>query len=225
MRKIINTIRSIIWRILGIDFNKMRSTVDIARADSLVDQLDWIKMGTHSFSNGARAERFAETEGLTIGKYCSIAWDVFFLTGAGIHSPYTVSTFPFIDHLHDEDETVTIGEESLTVSAWNHRMAYTNGPITLGNDVWISMRAIIQSGVTIGDGAVILANAVVTKDIPPYAIAGGVPAQVVKYRFATDVIEQLQRIAWWDWPEDTIRDREADFYLPVIEFIEKYRTS
>lgn len=225
MRKIINIIRSLIWRVLGIDYQKMRGTLAMVRADSLIDRTDWVRMGAHSFSNGARAERFAENEALTIGKYCSIAWDVFFLTGAGIHNHHNVSTFPFIDHLHAEEDVITLNKESLTVREWNERMAYTSGPITVGNDVWISMRAIIQSGVTIGDGAVILANAVVTKDVPPYAIAGGVPAKVVRYRFAPEIIQQLLNIAWWDWPEETIRTREADFYLPVEEFIKKYKTT
>ena len=222
MKKIINAIRKILWHILGIDFNMMRGTVDMVRPDSFLDRTQWVTMGDHSFSNGARAERFAETEALSIGKYCSIAWGVYFLTGAGIHNLHNVSTFPFIDHLHKEDEIITLNGESRTVAEWNECMSVSKGPINVGNDVWISMNAIIQSGVNIGNGAVILANAVVTKDIPPFAIAGGVPAKVIGYRFEPEIIAQLEKIAWWDWPETTIRAREADFYLPVEEYIQKY---
>lgn len=82
------------------------------------------------------------------------------------------------------------------------RLLYSTfkGDIIIGNDVWIGMDARIMSGVTIGDGAVIGTGAIVTKDIPPYAIVGGVPAKVLKYRFSQDVIEKLLKIKWWDWP-------------------------
>ncbi|TGV65023.1 CatB-related O-acetyltransferase, partial [Mesorhizobium sp. M00.F.Ca.ET.158.01.1.1] len=81
------------------------------------------------------------------------------------------------------------------------------GPITVGHDVWIGARAIILSGVTIGNGAVIGAGAIVTGGIPPYAIAVGNPARILRYRFAPDVIDRLQSLKWWDWSDDLIRTR------------------
>ena len=75
-------------------------------------------------------------------------------------------------------------------------------PTVIGNDVWIGYEAVIMAGVTIGDGAVIGARAVVTKDVPPYTIVGGVPAKPIRRRFPEDVISDLLKIRWWDWPEE-----------------------
>jgi len=74
----------------------------------------------------------------------------------------------------------------------------------IGNDVWLGRNSLVLSGVTIGDGAVVAAGAVVTSDIPAYAIAGGVPAKVIRYRFTPEQIAALLRIRWWDWPDEAI---------------------
>ncbi len=84
--------------------------------------------------------------------------------------------------------------------AWDKK-----GDIVIGNDVWIGYEAVIMVGVTIGDGAVIGARAVVTKDVPPYTIVGGVPAKPIRRRFPEDVISDLLKIRWWDWPEEKIQ--------------------
>lgn len=86
-------------------------------------------------------------------------------------------------------------------------MPYTNGDIIIGNDVWIGTNAIILSGVTIGHGAIIAAGAVVTKDVPSYAIVGGNPAKIIKFRFNEAKIKELIEIKWWDWDEDKIRQQ------------------
>ena len=91
----------------------------------------------------------------------------------------------------------------------------------IGNDVWVGANAIIISGVKIGDGAVIGAGAVVTKDVPPYAIVGGVPAKIIKYRFPKDKIDALLKIKWWDWSDKLIAERCRDF-LDIDIFINKY---
>lgn len=82
----------------------------------------------------------------------------------------------------------------------------------IGNDVWIDMNAIVMRGVKIGDGAVIAAGAVVTKDVAPYSIVGGNPAKLIKYRFTEEVIGKLLEIKWWDWDEEKIRRNSAIFY-------------
>lgn len=92
----------------------------------------------------------------------------------------------------------------------------------IGNDVWIGANAIILQGVTIGDGAIIAAGAVVTKDVPPYAIVGGVPAKVIKYRFSDEVILKLLQIKWWDKPEEWIIQKLEKFtdVSGFVKFVE-----
>ena len=97
-------------------------------------------------------------------------------------------------------------------------------PIKIGNDVWIGVEAMILDGVTIGDGAVIGARTVVTKDIPPYAIAVGVPAKIVKYRFEQEVINRLLEIKWWDFSDDKI-DAHIEFFREpeiTLEIMNRY---
>ena len=95
--------------------------------------------------------------------------------------------------------------------------------VTLGNDVWIGHGAVILPGVTIGTGAGIGAGAVVSKDVVPFAIVGGVPAKVIRYRFPENVQEQLMNLAWWDWPREKLETALPDFRrLSAEEFCEKY---
>ncbi|MFJ7933972.1 DapH/DapD/GlmU-related protein [Sporosarcina sp. NPDC096371] len=93
---------------------------------------------------------------------------------------------------------------------------------TIGHDTWIGHGAIIQPGVTVGDGAIVGSGAIVTKDVPPYAIVVGVPSQIIKYRFPAETIAALQRIQWWDWSYETIKERMKDFHCDIGQFIEKY---
>lgn len=122
-----------------------------------------------------------------IGKFCSIGPEC--LIGLGKHpSTRYVSTHPAF---------FSTGKQAqMTFSDKNYFKQYER--IEIGNDVWIGARAIILDGVSIGDGAIVAAGAVVTKDIPAYAVAGGVPARVIKYRFSTEQIKHLLAIRWWD---------------------------
>lgn len=86
-------------------------------------------------------------------------------------------------------------EKSNVSDAWDNK-----GDIIIGNDVWIGYEAIIMAGVHIGDGAIIATRAVVTKDIPPYTIVGGIPANPIRKRFSDDIIQKLEILKWWDWP-------------------------
>lgn len=96
--------------------------------------------------------------------------------------------------------------------------------VVIGHDVWIGHGVIVLPGVTVGDGAVLAAGAVVTKDVAPYSIVGGVPAKRLRSRFTDSVVNELQRIAWWDWPLEAIIERLKDFQQDDIEaFCEKYR--
>lgn len=132
---------------------------------------------------------------LTIGKFSSIACGAKFLFTSANHALGALSTYTF--PIFFEEWDLPRGE---VASAWDNR-----GGIAVGNDVWIGFEAVILSGVTIGDGAIIGARAVVTKDVPPYTIVGGVPAKTIRRRFDDSTIAALEAIRWWDWEEARIR--------------------
>ena len=131
---------------------------------------------------------------LLIGRFCSIACGVKFLFTSANHTLKSLSTYPFPIFFEEWGLDV----ENIT-TAWDNK-----GDIVIGNDVWIGYEAVIFSGVTIGDGAVIGARAVVTKDVPPYTIVGGVPAKVIRRRFPDETISRLLDLKWWNWPEERI---------------------
>ena len=133
-------------------------------------------------------------ERLVIGKFCSIACGAKFLFNSANHALGSLSTYTFTLFFEEWGTDV----ENLT-AAWDNR-----GDIVVGNDVWIGYEAVILAGVTIGDGAVIGARAVVTKDVPPYTIVGGVPARPIRKRFSDENIARLLELKWWDWPEERI---------------------
>lgn len=132
---------------------------------------------------------------LIIGKFCSIACKAKFLMTSGNHTMISLSTYTF--PIFYEEWGLDV---SLLTDAWDNK-----GDIVIGNDVWIGYDAIIMSGVTIGDGAIIGTRAIVTNDVPPYTIVGGIPAKVIKKRFRDDIILKLLKIKWWDWPYEKIK--------------------
>ena len=133
-------------------------------------------------------------EKLIIGKFCSIACGTKFLFNCANHTLKSLSTYTF-PLFYEEWEL----EKSNITTAWDNK-----GNIIIGNDVWIDYEAVIMAGVHIGDGAIIAARAVVTKDVPPYTIVGGTPAKEIRKRFDAEVIEQLLIQKWWDWSTDKI---------------------
>ena len=96
-----------------------------------------------------------------------------------------------------------------------------DAPCTIDNDVWIGRNAIIMNGVKIADGAIIASGAIVTKDIPAYAIVAGVPAKIIKYRFDQSTIDKLLKLKWWNYPEDFLANLNYDNINDVIEQLEK----
>lgn len=140
-------------------------------------------------------------ERLVIGKFCSIACGTKFLFNCANHTLKSLSTYTF-PLFYEEWEL----EKSNITTAWDNK-----GDIVIGNDVWIGYETVIMAGVHIGDGAIIAAHAVVTKDVPPYTIVGGTPAKEIRKRFDADTIQQLLKLKWWDWSTDEIRQ-----YLPYI---------
>ena len=129
---------------------------------------------------------------LIIGKFCSIACGAKFLFNSANHTLSSLSTYPF--PLFFEEWNL---DKKNVAQSWDNK-----GDIIIGNDVWIGYEAVILAGVSIGDGAIIGARAVVTKDVPPYTI--GVPAKSIKKRFSDETISSLLSIQWWNWSKEKI---------------------
>ena len=133
---------------------------------------------------------------LIIGKFCSIACGAKFIFTSANHNLGSLSTYPFPLFFEEWDL-----DKSNVTDAWDNK-----GDIVIGNDVWIGYEAVVMQGVTIGDGAIIGARAVVTKDVPPYTIVGGVPAKPIRKRFSDEIIARLLKIKWWDWLDEKIKE-------------------
>lgn len=131
---------------------------------------------------------------LLIGRFCSIACGAKFLFNSANHTMHSLSTYTFPIFFEEWDLDI-----KNVAAAWDNK-----GDIVIGNDVWIGYEAVIMAGVTIGDGAIIGTRAVVTKDVPPYTIVGGIPAKPIRKRFDDETISALLRLKWWDWPKKKI---------------------
>lgn len=123
---------------------------------------------------------------LVIGKFCSIGAGTKFVMNGGNHHTTWLTTYPFPVFGH--------GWEAAMPASWPNK-----GDTVVGNDVWFGHDALVMPGITIGDGAIVATRAVVTKDVPPYAIVGGNPATVLRYRFDEPTVARLLAVRWWDW--------------------------
>jgi virginiamycin A acetyltransferase len=142
-----------------------------------------------------------------IGKYSSLAEDILFLIDE--NKDYKKLSMGAISAMQGKEINGKINNKR-------------KGQIIIQNDCWIGNGATILSGVTIHDGAIVAAKSVVTKDVPPYAIVGGNPAKILKYRFNDEQIKNLQKISWWNWKKDKIIENSNFFYGEVAEFINKH---
>ena len=132
---------------------------------------------------------------LIMGKFCSIPCGAKFIFNCANHTLRSLSTYTFPLFFEEWDLP-----KSEVVSAWDNK-----GDIVIGNDVWIGYDAVIMAGVRIGDGAIVGTRAVVTKNVEPYSIVGGVTAKEIRKRFAPEVIQKLMEIQWWNWPIEKIQ--------------------
>lgn len=148
---------------------------------------------------------------LIIGKFCSIACGAKFIFNCANHTLKSLSTYTF--PLFFEEWGL---QKSEVASAWDNK-----GDIIIGNDVWIGYEAVIMAGVTIGDGAIIGTRAIVTKDVEPYSIVGGIPAKEIRKRFAPDIMTRLKKLQWWNWPPEKIQSIIQYIQNGDIEVLEK----
>ena len=139
---------------------------------------------------------------LSVGRYCSFGSRITLICGDGYHLPSRASTYPFPSRPPFGD---------LPVSEFYPEAGYAASSVRIGSDVWIGHGAVISKNVTIGDGAVVATNAVVTQDVPPYAIVAGSPGVVKKLRHDDETVAALLALKWWDWPAEKIRANRAFF--------------
>lgn len=149
---------------------------------------------------------------LIIGKFCSIACGAKFIFNCANHTLKSLSTYTFPLFFEEWDLP-----KSDVATAWDNK-----GDIVIGNDVWVGYDAVIMAGVKIGDGAIIGTRAVVTNDVEPYSIVGGVPAKEIRKRFAPEVINQLLELQWWNWPIERIRNSIRAIQAGDIDSLESH---
>jgi virginiamycin A acetyltransferase len=145
-----------------------------------------VSIGEHSILTGP-IRIVADLNSVHIGRYCSIAPHVSFYEA--LHDYRRISTFSMLSQMFGADF---------------RRDIFSKGQIFVGNDVWIGTRTVVLTGITIGNGAIVAAGSVVTRDVAPFSISGGVPAKHLGWRFDLPIRERLQQLRWWDWPEKKI---------------------
>jgi len=171
---------------------------------------DNVKIGDCTYFNSDKNWIIVESN-VKIGKYCSIAPGV--VIGVGNHNYNNVTTHPILYNPYYLNN-MNLDNSKLKQNGLVDKDVYT----VIGNDVWIGMNANIKRGITIGDGAVIGAGAVVTHDVPPYAIVGGVPAHIIKYRFDKEQINKLLQNKWWDWSNEQL-DQNFNLLYNINDYI------
>ncbi|HEX7294115.1 MAG TPA: CatB-related O-acetyltransferase [Pyrinomonadaceae bacterium] len=159
-----------------------------------------VKLGEYSY-----VAESALLRGVKVGRFCSIG--PHFLCGYGEHPTNFVTTSPVLYSTRNQCRISFANEDHF--SEQNDSL--------IGSDVWIGARVFVRDGVNIGDGVVIAAGAVVTKDVPPFAIIGGVPAKIIRYRFPDVVIRELLDLKWWDWSEEKLRKAQPLLASPDID--------
>ena len=210
-----NTLRNVLWKLLGIEyyrFLKRQQKVYLDRAKNTT-------IGYKTYHNGAFVWQWYPNSSLTIGSYCSIANDVHFILDDGFHQQSEITSFPHLDQLKNK----SVRFQNQRIEDFKTSKIPSIAHTEIGHDVWIGMNATIVPEVNIGSGATVMAGAVVTTDVPHYSVVGGVPARVVKMKHSPEQIQDLLAIAWWNWPAEQVETNAADFYLPLADFIQKWK--
>lgn len=200
IKRLYNYIRDVYIRSFkdGVKLSR-RSSVIGSELGSFVHVGDYAFVYESELGRYSSIGRGAVIRNARLGGFCSVSWSA--TIGATPHNHALLTThafhyiksFGFVDH----DKRIVL-------------------PTTVGNDVWVGANAVIMPGLKIGDGAVIGAGAVVTKDVPPYAIVAGVPAKILKFRFEKDVVKELLEIRWWDWEIKRLKLKIDLFRKPIV---------
>lgn len=158
------------------------------------------------------------------GAFCSFAMGTDVLRN---HPTKYISTHPFLYHDTECNKIYEKYEECME-APWYFAGVHPNGKneklrrITIGNDVWLGHNVLITNGANIGNGVIAAAGAVITRDVPDYAVVAGVPARIIRYRYTPEQIKKLNAVAWWDWSDERIRECYDDFYLEIEDFLKKH---
>jgi len=187
-------------------FNPRVSILSMVSASVRVDKTAYIYRGVKAKKAVIDAYSYiaanTDVENAEIGKFCSIADHC--RIGMSSHSLHYISTSPIFT------QTINaLQEKWVEKNVFIHKSEEER--VYLGNDVWVGSHALINGGVRIGNGACIAAGAVVVKDVPPYAIVGGVPARIIRYRFSEEIINLLEELQWWNLPESILKKHIALF--------------
>lgn len=184
--------------------SKLGNYVEIAEGTNILES---------SFGDYSYTARFADIAYSTLGKFVNVAAFSRINPGEHPHHRASLHHFMYRSSYYWPEET-----DEQFVFDWRR-----SRPVHIGNDTWIGHGAIIMKGVNVGNGAIVASNAVVTKDVPPYAIVGGLPAKIIKWRHPREIADRLEAMAWWDWDHEKLRLALPDFRaLSAEAFIEKY---
>ncbi len=206
-------------RNLCLEYFKEEAIIDLCNIDRYYERV-FTEVGKYSYGPIAHNHYLIKK----IGNFCCFAEGVDVVPN---HPMQYISIHPmmFAGQVWDE---YTTDYEQYRDKRWYfegvqpHPNAESRKRITIGNDVWLGRNVIITNYSNIGNGVVAAAGAIITKDVPDYAIVAGVPAKIIRYRYTKEQIDALNRIQWWNWDDDVIRERYDDLYLPIEDFVRKY---
>lgn len=222
-----NKIQKYIWRAIQRRKGGRLSKKNVVVAKTVVFDENTMfggfnKIGRYSLVIGSSIGRYSymgafnQLDNVEIGNFCSIGSNLKVITSTHPSREF-VSTHPAFFSTLKQD-----GNTFVTESHFNEILGIRGRKLIIGHDVWIGDNVTFMGGVTIGNGAIIGANALVTKDVPPYAIVGGVPAKLIRYRFTKEQIETLESFKWWN-KDDKWLKTNVDFFQSISEFINRVK--